>query len=104
MDKLLDENGTEYTNKTEILNHQKQFYESLYDNKHNTDNRSINDMLGENKNKLTNQAAEQLEGEISYSELLNALKNMKNVKSPGLDGFTVEFFKFFWVDLGNFIT
>ena len=28
---------------------------------------------------------------------------MKNDKSPGLDGFTVEFFKFFWIDLGNFI-
>ena len=28
---------------------QKQFYENLYDDKHNTDNRSINDMLGENK-------------------------------------------------------
>ena len=103
MGKLIDENVTEYTTTTEILNHQKQFYENLYDDKHNTDNRSINDMLGENKNKLTNQAAEQLEGEISYSELLNALKNMKNDKSPGLDGFTVEFFKFFWLDLGNFI-
>ena len=61
MGKLIDENGTEYTNTTEILNHQKQFYESLYDDIHNTDNRSINDMLGEIKNKLTNQAAEQLE-------------------------------------------
>ena len=28
---------------------------------------------------------------------------MKNNKSPGLDGFTVEFFKFFWVDIGAFI-
>ena len=28
---------------------------------------------------------------------------MKNNKSPGLDGYTVEFFKFFWVDLGYFI-
>ena len=27
---------------------------------------------------------------------------MKNNKSPGLDGFTVEFFKFFWVDVGQF--
>ena len=25
---------------------------------------------------------------------------MKNSKSPGNDGFTVEFFKFFWRDLG----
>ena len=74
MGKLIDENGTEYTTTTEILNHQKQFYENLYDDKHNIDNRSINDMLGENKNKLTNQAAEQHEGKISYSELLNALK------------------------------
>ena len=28
---------------------------------------------------------------------------MKNSKSPGMDGFTAEFFKFFWVDLGKFI-
>lgn len=28
---------------------------------------------------------------------------MKNNKSPGLDGYTVEFFKFFGVDLGYFI-
>ena len=29
---------------------------------------------------------------------------MKNNKSPGLDGFTVEFFcKFFWVDIGHYI-
>ena len=27
---------------------------------------------------------------------------MNNNKSPGLDGFTVEFFKFFWVDIGQF--
>ena len=28
---------------------------------------------------------------------------MKNVKSPGMDRFTVEFFKFFWIDIGHFI-
>ena len=28
---------------------------------------------------------------------------MKNSKSPGNDGFTVEFFKFFWRDLGVYI-
>ena len=103
MGKLIDENGTEYTTTTEILNHQKQFYENLYDDKHTTDNRSINDMLGENKNKLTNQAAEQLEGEISYSELLNALKNMKMIRVLDWMGLPLSFLKFFWLDLGNFI-
>ena len=28
---------------------------------------------------------------------------MKNGKSPSNDGFTSEFFKFFWSDLGHFI-
>ena len=31
------------------------------------------------------------------------LKNMKNNKSPGSDGVTVEFVKFFWLQLGAFI-
>ena len=36
-------------------------------------------------------------------ECLTALKNMKNGKSPGIDGFTEEFYKFFWNDLGTFL-
>jgi hypothetical protein len=28
---------------------------------------------------------------------------MKDEKSPGLDGYTVEFFKYFWKDLSYFI-
>ena len=44
-----------------------------------------------------------LEGEITYSELLSALKKMKNCKSPGIDGFISEFFKLFCSDLGVFI-
>ena len=28
---------------------------------------------------------------------------MKNEKSPVLDGYTVEFFKFFWIDIGVFV-
>ena len=28
---------------------------------------------------------------------------MKNEKSPGSDGFTNEFFKFFWIDIGKFV-
>ena len=40
---------------------------------------------------------------ISCFELAKALKSMKNNKTPGLDGFTVEFLKNFWIDLGRFI-
>ena len=36
-------------------------------------------------------------------EASSALRKMKNNKSPGSDGFTSEFFKFFWRQLGHFI-
>ena len=44
-----------------------------------------------------------MEGELTESEILAVLKKMKNNKSPGSDGFTVEFFKFFYNDLKVFI-
>ena len=47
--------------------------------------------------------SQSLEGEISLPELTSALKRMKNNKSPGSDGFTAYFFKFFWIDVGKFV-
>ena len=43
------------------------------------------------------------EGKLTFEECGLALKNMKNETSPGSDGFTVEFYKFFWKDLGGFL-
>ena len=45
----------------------------------------------------------ELEGKLTYQEASFALKNMKNNTSPGSDGYTVEFFKFFWKDIGIFL-
>ena len=39
------------------------------------------------------------EGELTESELYDALKNMPNNKSPGNDGLTKEFFLSFWDDI-----
>jgi hypothetical protein len=44
-----------------------------------------------------------LEGNLSFKECGEPLKLMKNGKSPGLDGFTVDFYKFFWNDIGAFV-
>ena len=41
------------------------------------------------------------EGLVSVSECLNALKEFKKAKSPGTDGFSAEFYKFFWPELGT---
>lgn len=44
-----------------------------------------------------------MEGELTLSEMQTSLKKMANNTSPGNDGFTVEFLKFFWKDLGHFL-
>ena len=44
-----------------------------------------------------------LEGEITVTEAKRVLANMNNDKSPGPDGFTVEFYKFFFADIGYFL-
>ena len=53
---------------------------------------------------LPDDEAEKIEGFLSKKELGEVLFKMKNNKSPGSDGFSVEFFKFFWCDLGVFLT
>ena len=44
-----------------------------------------------------------LEGEITMQEIEQALNNMKNDKSPGPDGFTAEFYKSFFPEIGVFL-
>lgn len=41
--------------------------------------------------KLNNEESNSLEGEITSAEVLNFLKKMKNDKSPGPDGLSVNF-------------
>ena len=100
---MIDVNGEEHRNSDDILKLQKQYYQELYKDEINIDNVPINETVGENFCKLNEDESNSLEGEITYEELADALKNMKNSKSPGMDGFTAEFFKFFWVDPGKFI-
>ena len=44
-----------------------------------------------------------LEGKITINELKKALDSTKKNKSPGLDGYPIEFFKAFWDDLSPFM-
>ena len=100
---LINSDGEEFTKTADILKCQTDFYKDLYKQVNFENNISIYSVLGENENKLSDKESQNLEGEIEYSDLGIALKNMKNNKSPGLDGFTVEFFKFFRIDIGYHI-
>ena len=97
-------NGTVITDQTDILKETQCFYQNLYSAPTVHSDINITEALFTfNFYKLTNEESQALEGEITYLEALNVLKNMKNDKSPGSDGFTAEIFKTFWADLGHFI-
>ena len=66
----------------------------------NLGNCEILDMV-ENSPTLTVQEKLFIEGEITLDEASLALKNMKNNKSAGSDGFTVEFKKILLVTVGG---
>lgn len=86
-----------------ILKEVKTFYQNLYALKLNTNNIDLNVEITEDVPKLTENELKSLEGLISVEEAFCALKGMKHNKSPGTDGFSVEFFKMFWKHLGVFI-
>ena len=96
--KLILNDGTSIINQSEILNHTKLFYETLYTKRDTIDKCDIHKLLESYEiNKLSDDESYSLEGKIKYSEVFNFLKQMKNEKSPGPDGYTAEFFKFFCV-------
>ena len=105
--KIEKENGQTITKQEDILNEVKQFYQNLYKNHdahENQDNEIISILENIQPNpKLSFESKNKLEGELSEKEILAALKKMKNNKSPGTDGFTSEFFKFFYNDIKAFI-
>lgn len=73
------------------------YYENLYSDILENDHIPISNILGGNPNILSVVESHSLEGEIAFKlyELNIALSNMKNNKSPGSDGYTVEFLKLF---------
>ncbi len=54
--------------------------------------------------KLDNVDSDKCEGLLTHGETTSAVRNMKNNKSPGVDGFTTEFYKHFWSDIGEIVT
>jgi hypothetical protein len=80
------------------------YYRNLYQSINDACDFNLNDILTEtNITKLNDTQRNSLEGDISYNEATVVLKNMSNNKSPGSDGFTAEFFKVFWKQIGNFV-
>ena len=54
-------------------------------------------------NKLDERNKNTIEGLLQYSEVTETLRNVKNDKSSGIDGFTANFYKVFWKRIGHFV-
>ena len=89
-------NKIKVKNQSEINNELYKFYKNLFKENLNTSKEAIFSFL-ENINlpTLTNEQPLECEGIVRETELLKALKSMKNDKSPENDGITQEFYEFF---------
>ena len=104
MTSLIKENGEEATDIESINTVVSSFYKHLYSSKEDDiEEVNLNTRLNGDTPKLSDDEANSLEGNIALEEAATVLNSMKNNKSPGSTGFTVEFFKFFWKDLGVFL-
>ena len=100
--KLVKTNGEETEQPQEIQEEVYGFYKDLYKTNENIIDCGISELINEIP-QLSTEEKESLEGELTLEEAEYALQNMKNDKSPGSDGFSAEFFKFFWKELGFFV-
>ena len=87
----------------EILIEQREYYKRLYSEKE-TNTRDFHTFVEEcHINKLSDVQKSSCEGEITLDEVTKILSQMSNNKSPGSDGYTVEFYKFFFNDIGKYL-
>ena len=104
--KLVLEDATEITDQRDIIREQECFYEKLYTSR-KTQFRADHSTTFFNQDyvraKLSPEEKDSCEGNISAKECLDALKAMGDGKSPGMDDFTVEFYKFIWKDLSHYL-
>jgi exonuclease III len=102
--KLEDDDGKVTTEQKEILNIVSKFYQNLYQKQGSCESNMFLDFVEDfNCPKLSKQNSQNIEGKISLPEATTVLKNMSNNKSPGSSGFTAEFYKVFWNQLGCFV-
>ena len=103
--KLVNDNGDDLFSQKDIMDHVIKFYKRLYSNddfiSHDV---NLNHLLSNvHLPQVPASLCNGMSSPIAYTELSSAVFGMKNNKSPGPDGFTVEFFKTFWSDISHFL-
>ena len=100
---LTTDNDTILSDPKLILEEEANFYKKIYSSKQ-TDPESKTFAFffeSEGLTSLNNVEAEQCEGMLTLEECAKAISNFQNDKTPGSDGFTIEFYRRFWNPLGK---
>ena len=92
---LRHKDGTVYSDNQHLLDITTEFYTELYTP--NSGDESVQEKLLCNvDHKLTDQQKCMLDAELTQKEIKQAVYELNDAKSPGIDGFTGEFYKKFW--------
>jgi exonuclease III len=104
--KLINEEDEIVEEKDKILEYEAKYYKKLYSEKStptNIDNQQDEYFMDPSTPKLKEDEIDLCEQNIDLTEIGIALKELKNGKSPGTDGFTADFYKFFWSKIKNLV-
>ena len=103
--KLVLNNNQCITDQHKILKEMQTFYTKLFQNcDSDLSDIELDELLEDyDVNKLNECDSQALTGKLTEKEITFTLRNMKNNKSPGIDGFSAEFFKMFWSKMKYFV-
>ena len=100
----LNVEGRIITDQKGILSEQAKFYENLYTSKGQCSDEQFQEFTEDlTIPRLENEEKQSCEGLMTIGECGKVIKTMKNNKSPGNDGITIEFHKIFWPHIGNIV-
>jgi len=100
--RVRNNDGTVYSDEKLILKELYNFYSKLYKTSHDLapDFSDLDNLI---LPRLCEAESAACEGLLTLEEILKVLKTCKSNKSPGTDGFSSEFYTFFWLDIKDYL-
>ena len=91
------------SNPKKVLSYIQQFYKKLYTKDNDLNELTDSEFDTNHIPKLSDEDRTKFQPVLTENECFEALKNMKNDKSPGSDGITAEFYKIFWPEVKGYL-
>ena len=107
--KLITEDGTEITKLEDVINEQKLFFQNLYSSKYHPipETSKIEDAFLNNRTKdipkIDNISKTLCENDLTLNKCTQALKSLMNNKTLGIEGFSTNFYKSFWINFNDIL-